>query len=167
MQLDIKHELPCFCVNNWIKIKYLPFTFCFYWSLTIKIDKLLLEIPGAELIAHPECEADLLDKASYIGSTAGLLKYTQTSKNNTFIVATESGILHQMQKSSPNKTFIPAPPNNSCACNDCPYMKLNTLEKVYNCLKYELPAIELPADLIEQAKKPIIKMLEISAKLGL
>jgi quinolinate synthase len=72
-----------------------------------------------------------------------------------------------MQKSSPNKTFISAPPNNSCACNDCPYMKLNTLEKVYNCLKYELPAIELPADLIEQAKKPIIKMLEISAKLGL
>jgi quinolinate synthase len=132
-----------------------------------KIDKLLLENPGAELIAHPECEADLLDKATYIGSTAGLLKYTQTSKNNTFIVATESGILHQMQKSSPNKTFIPAPPNKSCACNDCPYMKLNTLEKVYNCLKYELPAIELPADLIEQAKKPIIKMLEISAKLGL
>ena len=125
------------------------------------------EHPDSELLAHPECEESLLQHADYIGSTTGILNYSKESKKTKFIVATEAGIIHQMQKASPNKIFIPAPPNNSCACNDCPHMKLNTLEKVYNCLKYELPHIELDALVIEEAKKPIWKMLEISEKLGL
>lgn len=132
-----------------------------------KIIQLKAENPGAEIIAHPECTSELLDQASYIGSTSGLLKYVQSSNNEIFIVATESGILHQMQKEAPNKTLIPAPPNNTCACNDCPHMRLNTLEKLYNCLKYEAPETTLDYSLIEAAKKPIIKMLEISEKLGL
>jgi quinolinate synthase len=132
-----------------------------------KIIQLKAENPGAEIIAHPECTAELLDQASYIGSTSGLLKYVQASDNEIFIVATESGILHQMQKEAPNKTLIPAPPNNTCACNDCPHMRLNTLEKLYNCLKHEAPETTLDVDLIKAAKKPIIKMLEISEKLGL
>lgn len=125
------------------------------------------EHPDAELLAHPECEDSLLQHADYIGSTTGILNYSVDSEKTKFIVATEAGIIHQMQKASPNKTFIPAPPNNSCACNDCPHMKLNTLEKVYNCLKYETPHIELEASVIEEAKKPIWKMLDISEKLGL
>ena len=132
-----------------------------------KIERLKIENPGAELIAHPECEAELLDQASYIGSTAGLLKYSKDSTVDTFIVATESGIIHQMQKESPEKTFIPAPPDNSCACNDCPYMKLNTLEKLYLCLKHELPETIVDPVLIDKAVKPIARMLDISAKLGL
>lgn len=132
-----------------------------------KIQQLKVENPTAELIAHPECEAEILNEASYIGSTAGLLKYTKESQSTVFIVATESGIIHQMQKTSPEKTFIPAPPNNSCACNDCPYMKLNTLEKLYLCLKYELPETLVDSNLIEAARKPITKMLDISKKLGL
>lgn len=132
-----------------------------------KITALKLKHPNAELIAHPECEEELLNHASYIGSTAGLLNYTKASKTKEFIVATESGIIHQMQKSSPDKIFIPAPPANNCACNDCPYMKLNTLEKLYLCMKYELPEIKLDDKLIEEAKRPIVKMLEISKKLGL
>ena len=132
-----------------------------------KIIQLKAQNPGSELIAHPECEDELLQHASYIGSTAGLLNYVQRSDNDTFIVATESGILHQMQKSCPTKTFIPAPPTNTCACNDCPHMKLNTLEKLYNCLKYEVPETTLDPEMIQQAVKPIIKMLEISERLGL
>jgi quinolinate synthase len=132
-----------------------------------RIEQLMLDYPGAEFIAHPECEKHILERAAYIGSTSGLLNYTQKSEANTFIVATESGIIHQMQKASPHKTFIPAPPNNACACNDCPYMKLNTLEKVYNCLKYNLPEVTLPAELIARAQRPIERMLEISAQLGL
>lgn len=132
-----------------------------------RIEQLMLDYPGAEFIAHPECEKHILERAAYIGSTSGLLNYTQKSEANTFIVATESGIIHQMQKASPHKTFIPAPPNNACACNDCPYMKLNTLEKVYNCLKYDLPEVTLPAELIARAQRPIERMLEISAQLGL
>lgn len=132
-----------------------------------KIAQLKDQHPGAKLISHPECEEDLLKISDYIGSTTALLNYTIKSEATEFIVATESGILHQMQKASPHKTFIPAPPTNSCACNDCPYMKLNTLEKLYNCLKYEQPEITLPADLIEKARKPIIRMLDISAKYGL
>ncbi|MCX6182949.1 MAG: quinolinate synthase NadA [Bacteroidetes bacterium] len=132
-----------------------------------KIAQLKNRHPNAQLLAHPECEASLLQMADYIGSTTGILNYSVKSDCKEFIVATEAGIIHQMQKSSPEKTFIPAPPNNTCACNDCPHMKLNTLEKLYNCLKYELPAIEMNAALIEQAKKPIIRMLEISEKLGL
>lgn len=132
-----------------------------------KIIQLKVDNPGAEIIAHPECEAELLDHASYIGSTAGLLRYSKSSDCTTFIVATESGILHQMQKESPQKTFIPAPPTNTCACNDCPHMRLNTLEKLYNCLKYEAPETTLDPQLMIDAKKPIVRMLELSAKLGL
>jgi quinolinate synthase len=132
-----------------------------------KITKLKIRHPKAKLIAHPECEESVLAIADYIGSTTGLLKYSQTDSSMEYIVATESGILHQMQKASPNKTFIPAPPNNSCACNDCPYMKLNTLEKLYLCLKYETPAIHMDEQLRLAAKKPIDRMLEISARYGL
>lgn len=132
-----------------------------------KIVKLKNQHPGAILLAHPECEANLLEIADYIGSTTGILNYASKSLSKEFIVATESGIIHQMQKKNPDKTFIPAPPNNSCACNDCPHMKLNTLEKLYNCLKYEQPEIILSADLIEKAKKPIIRMLDLSKQFGL
>ena len=132
-----------------------------------KIVKLKAEHPQAKFIAHPECEEDLLAIADYIGSTTALLNYTIDSEATEFIVATESGILHQMQKSSPTKTFIPAPPNNACACNDCSYMKLNTLEKLYNCLKHEQPEITLAEDLIEKARIPIVRMLDISAQYGL
>ena len=132
-----------------------------------KIVKLKVRHPFAKVIAHPECEAPVLALADYIGSTTGILKYAEKSDAQEFIVVTESGILHQMQKTSPHKTFIPAPPQNTCACNDCPYMKLNTLEKLYLCMKYELPEITMDKDLREAAKKPIVRMLEISAKLGL
>lgn len=132
-----------------------------------KIDRLRNEYPEAKFIAHPECEDHILAKADYVGSTAGMLKFTQNDAAQSYIVATESGILHQMQKASPHKTFIPAPPNNACACNDCPHMKLNTLEKLYNCLKYESPEILLPEDVIFRAQRPIERMLEISASLGL
>ena len=132
-----------------------------------KIIALKAENPGSEIIAHPECEEQLLEHASFIGSTAALLRYSKQSSCDTFIVATESGILHQMQKDASNKTFIPAPPLNTCACNDCPHMRLNTLEKLYNCLKYEAPEMNLDESLIEDAKRPIIKMLELSERLGL
>lgn len=132
-----------------------------------RIAELRRVYPQARFIAHPECEKELLDEADYIGSTSGLLKYTTENPADTFIVATESGIIHQMQKANPHKTFIPAPPNNACACNDCPYMKLNTLEKLYNCMKFELPEVDLPADIIAGARRPIERMLEISERLGL
>ncbi len=132
-----------------------------------KIIKLKIRHPEAKLIAHPECEESILAITDYIGSTTGLLKYSQQNPSKIFIVATETGILHQMQKLSPNKTFIPAPPNNSCACNNCPYMKLNTLEKLYITMKYENPEIILKEDIRIAAKKSIDKMLEISASLGL
>jgi quinolinate synthase len=132
-----------------------------------KILKLKAKHPNAKFIAHPECETAVLDIADFIGSTTALLKYSEKDSATEFIVATETGILHQMQKSSPNKTFIPAPPNNNCACNDCPHMKLNTLEKVYLCMQYELPELLLSDELIKKAKKPIQRMLEISARYGL
>lgn len=132
-----------------------------------KITKLKNQYPNAKLVAHPECEAVILELADYIGSTSGLLSFVEKSDAKEFIVATEAGILHQMNKHNPGKVFLPAPPNNSCACNDCPHMKLNTLEKLYNCLKFEQPEITLSADLIEKAKKPIIRMLELSAQFGL
>lgn len=132
-----------------------------------RIVKLRLRHPNAKFIAHPECEAHILDMADYIGSTTGLLKYTINDPATEFIVATESGILHQMQKSSPEKTFIPAPPDNHCACNDCPHMKRNTLEKLYLCMEYELPEIILPEWVIEQGRASIDRMLEVSAKAGL
>jgi quinolinate synthase len=132
-----------------------------------KITKLRERHPGAKFIAHPECEEVVLEMADYIGSTTGLLNYTIKSDASEFIVATETGIIHQMQKENPHKTFIPAPPNNSCACNDCPHMKRNTLEKLYLCMKNESPEIVVPEHIIVKAVKPIERMLEISAKLGL
>ncbi|MCM5529893.1 quinolinate synthase NadA [Parasegetibacter sp. NRK P23] len=132
-----------------------------------KITKLKQRHPNAKIIAHPECEEPILRIADHIGSTTGLLKYTQTDSATEYIVATETGILHQMQKESPHKTFIPAPPNNSCACNDCPHMKLNTLEKLYLCMKYETPEITMDEQLRLAAKKPIDRMLEISKQFGL
>ncbi len=132
-----------------------------------KITKLKIRHPQAKVIAHPECEEAVLAVADYIGSTTGLLNFSKKDPATSFIVATETGILHQMQKNSPEKTFIPAPPNNSCACNDCPHMKLNTLEKLYLCLKYELPEIHMDESLRIAAKKPIDEMLKISAQYGL
>ena len=132
-----------------------------------KITKLKDRYPNAKILAHPECEEHILQLADYIGSTTGILKYATNSPEKEFIVATEAGIIHQMEKDNPEKTFIPAPPNNNCACNDCPHMKRNTLEKLYLCLKNEMPEITLPADIIEKAVKPIERMLDISAKLGL
>lgn len=132
-----------------------------------KLVKLKQRHPNAKVIAHPECEEPVLRHADYIGSTSGLLKYATESTNKEFIVVTESGILHQMEKQNPDKVFIPAPPNNICACNDCPYMKLNTLEKLYLCLKYETPEITMEENLRLAAKKPLDRMLEISARLGL
>ena len=132
-----------------------------------KIENLRKEYSGAKLIAHPECEQHILDSADFIGSTSGLLKYTKECDANVFIVATESGIIYQMQKANPDKLFIPAPPNNACACNDCPHMKLNTLEKLYNSIKYEQPEVIVNPEIINRARKPIERMLEISARLGL
>lgn len=124
--------------------------------------------PGAKILAHPECKGPVLKLADVVGSTAALLKYAVASTDKEFIVATESGILHEMQKRCPQKTFIPAPPDDStCACNECEYMKLVTLEKLYNCLKYEWPTIEVDSALVAKALKPIERMLEISEKLGL
>ncbi|HTL81466.1 MAG TPA: quinolinate synthase NadA [Bacteroidia bacterium] len=132
-----------------------------------KISILKAKHPNAKFIAHPECEEPLLKIADFIGSTTALLNFTKKDPAKEFIVATESGILHQMEKSSPGKIFIPAPPNNNCACNDCPHMKLNTLEKLYICLRDEKPEIIMEKALIEAAAKPIRRMLDISAKLGL
>ncbi len=132
-----------------------------------RIVKLKARHPEAKFIAHPECEPHILEMADFIGSTTGLLKFTMRDEANAYIVATESGILHQMQKASPHKTFIPAPPNNNCACNDCPHMKRNTMEKLYLCMEYEMPEILLPDWIIEQGRKSIDRMLEISAQSGL
>ncbi|MCB0428495.1 MAG: quinolinate synthase NadA [Flavobacteriales bacterium] len=132
-----------------------------------KIIGLKAQHPNAKFIAHPECEDAVLELADYVGSTTGLLKYAIRDEAKEFIVATESGILHQMHKEAPGKTFIPAPPDNACACNDCPHMKLNTLEKVYVCLKYEKPEIVLEENLRKKAEGSILRMLEISEKLGL
>ncbi|MGZ3838970.1 MAG: quinolinate synthase NadA [Flavisolibacter sp.] len=132
-----------------------------------KISRLKIRHPQAQVIAHPECEEPVLRVADFIGSTTQLLAYTRNRPEKEFIVATEAGILHQMVRQSPEKTFIPAPPDNNCACNDCPHMKRNTLEKVYLCMKYGQPEIVLEEELRLQAKKPLDRMLEISASLGL
>lgn len=132
-----------------------------------KITKLKIRHPQAKLIAHPECEDAILRIADYIGSTTQLLKYTKSDAANEYIVATETGILHQMQQDNPLKTFIPAPPTNNCACNDCPHMKLNTLEKLYLCMKYEAPEITMDETLRLAAKKPMDRMLDISRAAGL
>jgi quinolinate synthase len=131
-----------------------------------KITKLIERYPEAQFIAHPECEAHILDKADFIGSTSQMLAYTKTNAADTFIVATEAGILHQMELASPQKKFIPAPPENTCACNECPHMKRNTMEKLYLTMKYELPEIILPEWVIEKGRQSIDRMLEISAKAG-
>lgn len=123
--------------------------------------------PAAKIIAHPECESQLLAHADYIGSTTQLLKYTQTDAANEYIVVTETGILHQMMLASPSKLFIPAPPDNSCACNDCPHMKKNTIEKIYLALLNEEPSIQLSPILMERALAPLLKMLEISKISGI
>ncbi len=132
-----------------------------------KIVKLRQRHPNAKFIAHPECEAPILEMADYIGSTTGLLNYTIRDSATEFIVATESGILHQMQLKSPHKTFIPAPPENQCACNDCPHMKRNTLEKLWLCMQYELPEITLPDWVIRDGVASINRMLDISKRAGL
>lgn len=124
--------------------------------------------PNAIVLAHPECKNTLLSISDFVGSTSALLKYAQTSDCNQFIVATESGILHQMQKACPEKTFIPAPPNDStCACNECNFMRLNTLEKLYLCLKNETPEVLVDKKIAVKAVKPIVRMLDISEELGL
>ena len=133
-----------------------------------KIVELKEQFPDAEVLAHPECKKPLLTLADHVGSTASILNYSKKSDSKKFIVATEAGILHQMQLSSPDKMFIPAPPNDStCACNDCEYMKLNSLEKIYNTLKYEWPEIEVDEEVRVKAVRPIERMLDISRKYGL
>jgi quinolinate synthase len=127
-----------------------------------KIVQLKIQHSEAEAIAHPECEPAVLRHASYIGSTTALLKYVQRSESQSFIVATEPGIIHQMQKAEPTKTFIPAPPLNNCACNECPHMKLNTLEKLYLCMKNRTPEITMPETVRSAALHPIQRMLEMS-----
>ena len=132
-----------------------------------KITKLKLLHPEAKFIAHPECESHLLDIADHVGSTSSLLRYTRESGFKEFIVATEPGIIHQMEKESPDATFYPAPPNNTCACNECPHMKRNTMEKLYLAMQYEQPEIQLADWVIERGVKSIDRMLEISAAAGL
>lgn len=127
-----------------------------------KLVDLKLNYPQADIIAHPECEANVLRHADFIGSSTGLLKYVQKSDRQEFIVVTESGVIHQMQKSSPLKKFIPAPPTSNCACNECPYMRLNTLEKVYVAMKNRSPEITLDEQIRQKALKPMLKMLEMS-----
>jgi quinolinate synthase len=127
-----------------------------------KIVQLKVQHPTAEAIAHPECEPAVLRHASYIGSTTALLNYIQQSSGSEFIVATEPGIIHQMQKAEPSKKFIPAPPMNNCACNECPHMRLNTLEKLYLCMKTRTPEITLSQDIQSAALRPIQRMLEMS-----
>lgn len=132
-----------------------------------KITRLMERYPQALLIAHPECEEHILAKAQFIGSTTGLLNYTINNPATEFIVATEAGIIHQMQLKSPQKIFIPAPPEANCACNECPHMKRNTMEKLYISMKYELPEVILPQWVIEQGVASIDKMLEVSKSAGL
>lgn len=133
-----------------------------------KILELKADHPNAKVLVHPECKGPVVKLADKVGSTAALLKFAIADEATEFIVATESGILHEMQKSAPEKTFIPAPPDDStCACNECEYMKMVTLEKLYCCLLDEQPVVTVPADIAEKAIKPIERMLEISAQLGL
>jgi quinolinate synthase len=133
-----------------------------------KILELKRQHPEAKILVHPECKGPVVRVADKDGSTAALLKFAINDDATEFIVATESGILHEMQERCPEKTFIPAPPNDStCACNECNYMKLITLQKLYNCLKYEWPQVEVEPEIAEKAIRPINRMLEISARLGL
>ena len=133
-----------------------------------KILALKAQYPDAEVITHPECKRPVVEVSDFVGSTAALLKHTIKSPKTQFIVATESGVIHEMRKQSPNKEFIPAPPNDStCACNECNFMRLNTMEKLYNCLKNETPEILVDPEVQQKAILPIRRMLDISAQLGL
>jgi len=133
-----------------------------------KILELKVQYPDAEIITHPECKQPLIEVSDFVGSTAALIRHTMQSNKKQFIVATESGVIHDMRKKSPDKEFIPAPPNDStCACNECEFMRLNTMEKLYNCLKYEMPEIYIDEEVQKKAVKPIRRMLEISEELGL
>ena len=127
-----------------------------------KLVQLKVNYPNAEIIAHPECEESVLQHADFIGSTSALLKYTGESQSTQFIIATEPGIIHQMQKAQPNKEFIPAPPLNNCACNECPHMRLNTLEKLYLAMKTRSPEITMSEDIRLAALRPMQRMLEMS-----
>jgi quinolinate synthase len=127
-----------------------------------QIVRLKADHPDALVVAHPECEDRVLRLADYIGSTTALLNYTMSSAAQAFIVVTEAGIIHQMKKASPGKVFIPAPPENGCACNECPYMRLNTLEKVYLCMRDRRPVMSLPEDIRIRARVPLDRMLELS-----
>lgn len=129
--------------------------------------KLKQQHPDASVVAHPECNKALLEVSDFVGSTKAMLNYIASSGHKKFIVATETGILYEMRKNNPDKEFIVVPSNESCNCADCAYMKMNTLEKLYNCLKNETPEIILDADLIEKAKKPIVRMLDMSKQLGI
>jgi quinolinate synthase len=132
---------------------------------TEAIINLKIDNPDAKLVAHPECKAQVLELADFIGSTNAMLNFTKSDQSKKYIVATETGILHQMKKDSPEKEFIIVPTDETCSCNDCPYMKLNTLQKLYLCLKNETPEISLTEEVIEKAKIPIKRMLDISKKL--
>jgi quinolinate synthase len=134
---------------------------------TEAVIKLKIEHPDAKLIAHPECKAQVLELADFIGSTTALLKFTQSDNAMKYIVATETGIIYKMKQQSPDKEFLVVPSDETCSCNDCPYMKLNTVDKLYDALKYGKPEIVLDADVIEKARKPIQRMLDISYKLGI
>ena len=134
---------------------------------TEAIINMKIEHPDAKLVAHPECKAQVLELADYVGSTTAMLNFTASDDAKKYIVATETGILHQMRKNSPEKEFIIVPTDETCSCNDCPYMKLNTMEKLYRCMLDEKPEIILDDNIIEMAKKPINKMLDISRKLNL
>ncbi len=127
-----------------------------------KLVQLMVQHPEAEVVAHPECEESVLQHAHYIGSTKGILDHVMKSPKKEFIVVTEVGILHQMEKQAPGKTFIAAPPDNGCACNECPHMKLNTLEKLYRCMRDRRPELVLPAELQQAALLPLQRMLEWS-----
>ena len=127
-----------------------------------KLVQLKVEHPDAEVVAHPECEQAVLRHADFIGSTKGILDYVVASPKQKFIVVTEAGIIHQMQLKAPGKTYIPAPPDNGCACNECPYMRLNTMEKLYRCMRDRTPELILPADLQAAARAPLERMLEWS-----
>jgi quinolinate synthase len=134
---------------------------------TEAIIKLKLDNPDAKLVAHPECKAVVLELADFVGSTTAMLNFTQSDDSQKYIVATETGILHQMQKNAPDKEFLIVPTDETCSCNDCPYMKLNTMQKLYDCMANEIPEINLPDEIIEKGRKPIDRMLDISRKMGL
>ncbi|MCF8302399.1 MAG: quinolinate synthase NadA [Bacteroidales bacterium] len=132
---------------------------------TEKVMQMAAENPDAKVIAHPECKGPVLELADFVGSTAQMLKFVKTDESKKYIVATETGLLYQMQKDNPEKEFLVVPTDETCACNDCPYMKMNTMDKLYRCMRDETPEIELSKETIEKAKKPIIKMLDLSRKI--